>query len=507
MLSSQAFNAFLKTLEEPPPYAIFILATTEKHKIIPTILSRCQIFDFKRIQVQDAADQLKSICDKEGKTADAEALHLIGQKADGAMRDALSIFDKIASASGEHITYKDVITNLNILDYDYYFKVIDAFVREDLSDVLLIMDEVIRAGFEPDQFIQGLADHMRDLLVAKDARTHSLLDVSDTLKERYMHQAALAKKSVLLTGLDILNQCDITLPRAKNKRLYTEIALSKINFANRAIEAHLFGSPAPSQEKKTEVVSNQPANHKIQEPKPQEPVVQNTAAPQTQESTVPEHQDTSETQNHTTTTAQITEPQAQNTETPENQETKIPETQNTEELENQKITPPQIQTTTKPETPEPVIKKPSGLDALLASVQKEEADLQEAKKGLNQDTLGKLWKEYSGGHSSPSVKSMLDIAIYKLSEKTIHITLPSNHYVNMLMEEHELKEMLRAKMGTPDLMLSPIVNKEAFPEMEIAKPKVLLSSKEKFNLMADKNPSLIKLIKTLDLKPDTGAEF
>jgi len=238
MLSSQAFNAFLKTLEEPPPYAIFILATTEKHKIIPTILSRCQIFDFKRIQVEDAVKQLQHICTQEGKIADPEALHLIGQKADGAMRDALSIFDKIASASGEHITYKDVISNLNILDYEYYFKIVDAFLREDLSDVLLTMDEIIRSGFEPDQLIQGLADHMRDLLVCKDGRTLGLLDVSESLKAKYQHQAALTNKSVLLTGLDILNQCDIALPRSKNKRLYTEIALSKINFASRAIDVN-----------------------------------------------------------------------------------------------------------------------------------------------------------------------------------------------------------------------------------------------------------------------------
>ena len=255
MLSSQAFNAFLKTLEEPPPYAIFILATTEKHKIIPTILSRCQIFDFKRIQVEDVVKQLEHICTQEGKSADPEALHLIGQKADGAMRDALSIFDKIASASGEHITYKDVIANLNILDYEYYFKVVDAFLREDLSDVLLIMDEIMRSGFEPDQLIQGLADHMRDLLVCKDGRTLGLLDVSESLKTRYQHQAALTSKSVLLTGLDILNQCDVTLPRSKNKRLYTEIALSKINFANRAIETNLM-APQASAEKKTEVVTD-----------------------------------------------------------------------------------------------------------------------------------------------------------------------------------------------------------------------------------------------------------
>lgn len=233
MLSTQAFNAFLKTLEEPPSYAIFILATTEKHKILPTILSRCQIFDFKRIQPDQVIEQLEHILTTEGKTADKEALHLIGLKADGAMRDALSIYDKIASASGTHISYKDVITNLNILDYDYFFKIVDAILKEDLSSALILVDEIIKQGFEVNQCVNGLSQHIRDLIIAKDSKTHSLLDVSDDLKQRYIVQSAIADKNFLLSSLDLLNQCDINLPRANNKRLYLEVAISKMAYIHR----------------------------------------------------------------------------------------------------------------------------------------------------------------------------------------------------------------------------------------------------------------------------------
>lgn len=241
MLSSGAFNAFLKTLEEPPPYAIFILATTEKHKILPTILSRCQIFDFKRIQPAEVVVQLNNIMKNEGRTADQDALHIIGQKADGAMRDALSIYDKIANAVEGHITYQDVIKNLNILDHDYYFKIIDAILREDLSGCLILLNEIIEKGFDVELFLHGLAGHMRDLMICKDSRTLALLDVSDNLQERYRNQALLCKKSMLLSSLDILNQCDVAMPRASNKRLYVEIALSKIALMQRRIETSLNG--------------------------------------------------------------------------------------------------------------------------------------------------------------------------------------------------------------------------------------------------------------------------
>ncbi len=234
MLSQQAFNAFLKTLEEPPPYAIFILATTEKHKIIPTILSRCQIFDFKRIQPNDIIEHLQGICQQEGITADEDALHIIAQKADGALRDALSIFDRIVSFSGDYITYEAVIENLNVLDYDYFFRAVDYILTEDRSGMMLLFDEVLKGGFDEDLFLNGLSAHVRDLLVCKDQATLQLLEVGDRLRERYRQQAGIAPADLLLTVLDLANDCDLNFKMARNKRLHVEMSLLRMVSIRRA---------------------------------------------------------------------------------------------------------------------------------------------------------------------------------------------------------------------------------------------------------------------------------
>ncbi len=234
MLSQQAFNAFLKTLEEPPPYAVFILATTEKHKIIPTILSRCQIFDFKRIQPNDIIGHLQGICAQEGITADPDALHIIAQKADGALRDALSIFDRIVSFSGDTITYDAVIENLNVLDYDYFFRAVDYVLTEDRAGMMLLFDEVLRRGFDEDLFLNGLAAHVRDLLVCKDPATLKLLEVGERLRARYHQQAAVAPPDLLLTTLDLANECDLNFKMARNKRLHVEMSLLRMVTIRRA---------------------------------------------------------------------------------------------------------------------------------------------------------------------------------------------------------------------------------------------------------------------------------
>lgn len=236
MLSSGAFNAFLKTLEEPPSYAIFILATTEKHKIIPTILSRCQIFDFKRIADKDIVKQLQKICDSEQVVAEPSALHVIAQKADGGLRDALSLFDKIVSFAGKNISYHDVITNLNILDYDYYFKITEYFMVEDASSVLNSYNEIINNGFDGEMFLVGMAEHFRNLLICKDDKTAQLLDAADDVKDKYYQQANLVNETFLLNALNNINQCDIDYKLAKNKRLHVELALLKICFLNTQIE-------------------------------------------------------------------------------------------------------------------------------------------------------------------------------------------------------------------------------------------------------------------------------
>ena len=228
MLSSAAFNAFLKTLEEPPKHAIFILATTEKHKIIPTILSRCQIFDFNRISVSDITNHLAYVAKSEGVEAEPEGLNIIAQKADGAMRDALSIFDQIVSFSGKNITYQDVIGNLNVLDYDYYFRLVDEFLKNNVTEVLLIFNEILNKGFDGHHFISGLSSHLRDILVCKDAVTTQLLEVGGDIKERYKTQAAIAGSEFLLDALQIANECDLNYKSSQNKRLLIELALIRI---------------------------------------------------------------------------------------------------------------------------------------------------------------------------------------------------------------------------------------------------------------------------------------
>jgi DNA polymerase-3 subunit gamma/tau len=228
MLSSSAFNAFLKTLEEPPSHAIFILATTEKHKIIPTILSRCQIFDFNRIRIEDIVGRLMYVAKNEGITADEEALHIIAQKADGALRDALSIFDQIVSLSGKTINYKDVIDNLNVLDYEYYFKTVDAAFAGDVSSVLLTFNEVLEKGFDGHNFISGLNSHLRDLLVSKDESTLRLLEATPAIKKRYLEQTGNCPVAFLFKALEVGNNCDLNYKSTKNPRLHIELSLIRL---------------------------------------------------------------------------------------------------------------------------------------------------------------------------------------------------------------------------------------------------------------------------------------
>jgi DNA polymerase-3 subunit gamma/tau len=236
MLSSSAFNAFLKTLEEPPPYAIFILATTEKHKILPTILSRCQIFDFKRISINDTIKHLQEICDKEDIEADKASLQVIAQKSEGCMRDALSIMDKIASFSNGKLTYNNTLEHLNILDDDYYFKLMDCMLQQDLSGALLLYDEINRKGFDGDLVLNGFSEFIRNLLVSKDEKVASLLEVVESFKEKYIDTAKKVSPVVLISALNILNEAEINYKTARNKRLHTELALIKLCYLQQAIE-------------------------------------------------------------------------------------------------------------------------------------------------------------------------------------------------------------------------------------------------------------------------------
>ena len=236
MLSSSAFNAFLKTLEEPPPYAIFILATTEKHKILPTILSRCQIFDFKRITNNDTVEHLQEICDKESITAEKTALHVIAQKSEGCMRDSLSILDKIVSFTNGAVTYKNTLEHLNILDEDYYFQLLDFVQQQDLSSALLMFDEINRKGFEGDLVLNGFAEFLRNLLVSRDPKVAMLLEVAEDFKQKYLQTAQKISPAFTVSALNILNEAEINYKQARNKRLHVELTIIKLSYLQQALE-------------------------------------------------------------------------------------------------------------------------------------------------------------------------------------------------------------------------------------------------------------------------------
>lgn len=284
MLSPAAFNAFLKTLEEPPAYAKFILATTEKHKIIPTILSRCQIFDFKRITVDDISKHLQNIALKEGVVAEEEALNVVAQKADGALRDALSIFDQMVSFSGKNITYKDVINNLNVLDYEYYFRMVDNILNKDNNAILLLINSVVESGFDIQHFVQGLASHLRNLLLGKDERVVDLMEVSRQVKMRYCEQAQRCSQYFLLKSLDIVNQCDLNFRNSSNKRLHTEICLMKMCYVEGQQVRQQQPTQQPIQQPNPQPVQQQPVQRPVQQQfvqqSVQQPIAQRPAVQQ-----------------------------------------------------------------------------------------------------------------------------------------------------------------------------------------------------------------------------------
>ena len=280
MLSTSAFNAFLKTLEEPPPYAIFILATTEKHKILPTILSRCQIFDFKRITAADTVAHLQEICQKEEIKAEKPALQVIAQKSEGCMRDALSILDKIVSFTNGELTYQNTLEHLNILDADYYFRVLDAMQQQNVSDALLIYDSINRKGFEGDLVLNGLAEFVRNLLVCKDEKVAVLLEVVESFRDRYITVGQSADTSYLVSALNVLNDAEINYKSARNKRLHVELALIKLCYLAQALQ--VTGGDVNGKKKQPEAVKpvsfrNIPAMELVR--RPGEPAAERVAEP------------------------------------------------------------------------------------------------------------------------------------------------------------------------------------------------------------------------------------
>ncbi|MDE7117596.1 MAG: DNA polymerase III subunit gamma/tau, partial [Bacteroidaceae bacterium] len=300
MLSQAAFNAFLKTLEEPPQHAIFILATTEKHKILPTIMSRCQIYDFKRMGVDDIIGHLKNVAEKEGITAEDAALSIIAQKADGGMRDALSIFDQVASFCGGNITYQRTIENLNVLDYDYYFRLTDYCVEGKITECMLTLNEILSKGFEGQYFITGLSSHLRNLLVAHDPQTTALIDAGEEVRAKYQAQAQRCAPKFLFRAMKLANTCDLNYKQSQNKRLLVELTLIEMAQLSsddgevsglcptkilkpifKALRAQQPEAQPVQQEKKqdTATVQVQPKNETVQASRPAAPSVANAHAP------------------------------------------------------------------------------------------------------------------------------------------------------------------------------------------------------------------------------------
>jgi len=393
MLSTAAFNAFLKTLEEPPPYAKFILATTERHKILPTILSRCQLYDFRRIQVPDMIAQLEKVSASENIKSDYDALYMIAEKADGAMRDALSIFDRIASASSGTVSVKEVVDNLNILDFDYFFRAIDHILQEDAAGLMLLHEEVLTKGFEGDIFINGLAGHLRYLLYCKEEPTQQMLRMSATLKDRYIEQAKAISYGTIMTALNLANQCDVVYPKAKDKRLHVEISLLKICFAERQAYPKQQRSAAPAEKKTLEESESKPSTQPpvavSSSPSPSNQTVSAPAsAPEVVTPTPVEPVSTSApTPPISTPSISAIPPKVVPQETPKPSSQAAPDATAASSILN---------------TP-----KLSSLDDLIASVESDLANSDNRRKEITLPEAQQQWDEYSQTVESPTLKSVL----------------------------------------------------------------------------------------------------
>lgn len=447
MLSQAAFNAFLKTLEEPPERTVFILATTEKHKIIPTILSRCQVFDFKRIQPVDIITHLQGICKQEGIEAEEDALHIIGQKADGALRDALSIFDRITSSTPDKITYDGVIENLNVLDYDYFFRAVDYILTEDRGGMLLLFDEVLRKGFDEDLFLNGLAAHVRDLLVCKDAETLKLLEVGERLRERYHQQAAIAPPDMLLTILNLANDCDLGFRMARNKRLHVEMALLKMTAIRRAFR-----------NEPTVIASSSPP------PAP-------AAAP---EKKTPDH-------------------------------TQIVKASGIDggEVAGTEETDPQLEDL----NPEPATAPtPAGfqtvdLSSMLAEMEEEEeTGIAAELPDLTEESLLHAWNTFLRNQGSSTLALHLKMATPGLEGEEVVVRIGSQRVMASLREDKQLILFLRETFLRPDLIMRLTVDENLRPTREPVKKR--LTAKDKFLRMREKNPAIDDLRKRFDLRPE-----
>ena len=447
MLSSAAFNAFLKTLEEPPKHAIFILATTEKHKIIPTILSRCQIFDFKRITVKDAAKYLAHIAKEQGIEAEDDALHIIAQKADGAMRDALSIFDRVVSFSGKKLTRKAVTENLNVLDYDTYFSSTKLILENKIPDLLLLFNECLAKGFDGHHFISGLASHFRDLLVCKNEATLELLEVGDTAKAQYKEQAKIASIAFLLQGIDKANDCDLKYKTSKNQRLLVELTimqLASITFDGEKKKSKNYIIPA------TFFISTTQKNVAITKPIPKKEISENVID------------------------SSIAKPNLEVT---------------------QNIVPP-VKDIPKPKLNIGGNRKSSGLSLSSIQRRKDHLDAKQAEEVVHvvlpteefqADDLLEIWSKYTeeirktGEHN---LASILEIDRPKVTGSKVRLTLPNKSMkIQLERAQGPLLGIIRKKLNNYDIHIEIDVN-------EMVEKKYVYTDIDILNKLIEENPSL-----------------
>lgn len=473
MLSQAAFNAFLKTLEEPPSYAIFILATTEKHKIIPTILSRCQIFDFNRIQISDMADHLRSICSQEGIIAEEDALNIIAQKADGALRDALSIYDRIVSFSGNQIKYQDVIENLNILDYDYYFRVVDAIVSEDVSELMLIFDSIQRKGFDGEIFINGLAEHLRNLLVCQRPETAALLEVSGNIKERYLQQASLVTTSIIVSALSLASDCDINYKMSRNKRLHVEMCLIKMAFIRQALQQIAFPSSGDGNEKKN--------SYKLSESNNRE---QHNSAAEHAYSYTLEKDAEKAAKKDLTVQANISDEDAEVV--GEAAEDSIPPFVEKESMLKLKM------------------KKGGLLSSLMSQLEDDEVNYINAKDALpwTIDNVQKFWEDYINEIESPSSQVLYRSALLDIipDKDQVFITVKGSRAKDAIIRDNILLEKMRTVFIKNTIQF--FVEVEEGPVEEIVKPKAKpQSDRDKYSYFVQINPLLADFQKRFGLYP------
>ncbi len=471
MLSNAAFNAFLKTLEEPPSYAIFILATTEKHKIIPTILSRCQIFDFNRIGVNDISAHLASIAGKESIAAEEEALQLIAQKADGGLRDALSMFDLITTFSTDRsITYRNTIDNLHILDYDYYFRMTEALLTENIPQALLIFNEILQKGFDGHQFMVGLCEHLRNLLVCKDPATVTLLQVAGSVQKKYLAQSAQSSVSFLLSALNLGNQCDLNYKTSKNQRLLVELTLMKMAHIPSAVDlGRAMQNGTAEVKKKLDTPVNPPANGQNSGGNGQKtPVSQST--PPVEQVIQP-----SEVKTIPSVTPSISTPVTPSV------TTAVKSNGSPATLKTPKL------------TPSISLSNASSTDD--NSKVNEEIVVHYGNEPFTLEQLKYQWQAFTATRNSPTEQLILGRG-FELEKDTIFLKLENQIQMNQLGEfRYELLEYLRKRLKNSQIQLQgEIVLQE--------KKRMVYTNREKFDYLAEKHPALNDLRNQLGLDVD-----